>query len=232
MAKRRRFGQFDGPAYYAPRFHLGSRFSQKTKASVARIDGGVGMAPDALYTKLYWAATYPCTAAPANRFVIVANGLFDPGFTTGATQPAGFDQWAALYAGYRVLWSKIEVQFVSRTTADAPYIISVYPSISSNPFSTTAPDNAAQSGGKSYVTQAGLPNWPMRCFNTTKKMFGDRNDNDTVYQAQVSANPGAAWYWICDRVTADGTNGDPSDFFLVKVEFGVRWEGRKQLALS
>lgn len=42
--------------------------------------------------------------------------IFDPDFTAGGHQPLGHDEWSTLYGRYRVIASKITVNFANRDT--------------------------------------------------------------------------------------------------------------------
>lgn len=233
MAKRRRYSLWHGSAYYGSRVGTPRSLAGRSTAATGRIGTANALAPDAMYTVLKWSNTYQLAAAPGNRLVIRGNSLFDPGFTTGSTQPVGFDQWAAIYNFYRVLWSKITVSYVGRTSATDNQLISVYPSLSSNPFTTSYDANASQAYGKSKIYQAGNsePIY-LSIYMTTKKIYGDRSDNDAVYQAATTTNPSSPWYWVCDIVQFSGGNADTTSYIKVDVSYGARFEGRASLAMS
>lgn len=233
MAKRRRTSQFNGSAYYAPWSGTPRSLAQKSSASIARIGSGSSYAPDAMYTILKWSNTYQLAATPSNRNVIRGNSCFDPGFTAGSSQPVGFDEWATIYFYYRVLWSKITVMFVGRTSATDNQLISVYPSLSSNPFTSAVDSNASQAYGKSRVYQAGnSPPQYIKQYMTTKKMYGDRSDTDTTYSALTSANPNNSWYWVTDVIQFSGGNADTTSYIKIDVQYGVRFEGKQNLSMS
>lgn len=184
MAKRRKYGQFNGAAYYAPGFRARGSAASRTVASIGRIGGTAGFAPDAMYTVLRYSATYAMAATPGNRVVMRGNSCFDPGFTSGSDQPVGYDQWSAIYSYQRVLWSKIHISYVGRTSATDTVQVSVYPCLTSNPFATLTGNNNAQAYGKSKLYLAGSDGAvELYGYMTSKKIFGDRSDNDAVYQS-------------------------------------------------
>lgn len=116
------------------------------------------------------------------------------------------------------------------TTATNPAQLSVYPSISSNPFSSTLRDDGSQAYGKEIVgfSSANMPK--LYNFMSTKKIWGDRSEIDSVYQSSITTNPNAAWYWICDAVTLTGNNFATTDCMHVTLQFGAFFEGRGNVA--
>ena len=158
---------------------------------------------------------------------------FDPGFTAGSDQPVGFDYLAQLYGYYRVLWCRIKVTPALSTSATPPQMITVYPSISTNPFTTTVGNNASQAYGKDVIAFANSENArSITSYMSTRKIFGDRWDNDVTYGAQVSTNPSTTWNWIVDAVSINGGNADANDRVVVTLWYGADFEGRNQLPLS
>lgn len=59
-----------------------------------------------------------------------------------------------------------------------------------------------------------------------------RNDEDASYQSAVSTNPTGVWFWICDVIVPSGGNNDTGSLLTVQIDYGVRFEGRQNLALS
>lgn len=117
------------------------------------------------------------------------------------------------------------------TSATNPAQLSVYPSIASNPFSSTLADNGSQAYGKEGMgfANGGKP-LSLSNFMSTRKIWGDRSEIDSVYQSSVTTNPNAAWYWICDAVTLAGGNFATTDGMHVTLQFGCFFEGRGNVA--
>lgn len=227
FSKRRKTG-FRRFSSYAPRSLMG----QRSAAYTAKGKGG-GLAPDSIIVPLRWAQVNHLAASAGNRFVYRANSCYDPGFTTGTSQPSGFTQWSAFYNFYRVLWSKIEIEFASSTTATEVQVVSLYPSTSSAPFTANPESNQATPWCKSTIIKASTGIVKMTHYMTSRKVFGDRTDFDDDYGAAVGANPVEPWYWVVDVHTADATSASSvNDVLNVKITFGVRFESRKVLALS
>lgn len=112
-------------------------------------------------------------------------------------------------------------------------MITVYPSISTNPFTTTVGNNASQAYGKDVIAFANSENSrSVLNYMSTRKIFGDRWDNDVTYGAQVSANPTTMWNWIVDAVSINGSNASAADSVVVTLWYGADFEGRNQLPLS
>lgn len=223
-------------ADYSPYSTSGRKGFAKTHAIQATIGGSGAFVADRQYAVLKYAeALFPGAAAPSFRFVYRGNSLFDPGFTAGAVQPAGFNQWQSQYSHYRVLWSKIKITPWSATTADSPNIWNLYPCNSSSPFTNTIKTSSSQPYGKqmlSWVNTQGIKGASIQNFMTTRKIWGDRTEFDTVYQAAVTANPAAPWFWIIDAETIDATNFSTSaEGVYVEITYGCYFEGR-QAALN
>ncbi len=82
-------------------------------------------APDKLLrkkfkTRLHYVDTVSIDAGAAaiTSHVFRANGIFDPDFTGTGHQPLLRDEFAALYAEYRVTWAKIKVTPLTSGTAN------------------------------------------------------------------------------------------------------------------
>lgn len=186
-----------------------------------------------MYTVLRWSGSFALAATPSNRIVTRGNSVFDPGFTSGSSQPVGFDNWAGLYLYYRVLWSSIKVMYVGRTSATDNQIITLYPSLNSNPYSTAVDANPSQAYAKSRVYQAGNTQPAiMTSYMTSKKLFGDRDDTDDGYGALATANPASVWYWLVDIIQFSGGNADTGSYVTIEVNYGTRFEGRQNMAMS
>lgn len=226
-AKRRR------DAGYASRAVIRPKGSSSYLAITKSIGGSGGLVPDRLRTVLKFTQYFSLTAGPATRSVFRANSLFDPGLTAGSDQPVGYDYLEGLYGYYRVLWCRIKVTPALSTSSTPPQMITVYPSIASNPFSATVGSNASQAYGKDIIAFANSENSrSLVNYMSTRKIFGDRWDNDVTYGAQVSTNPTTSWYWVVDAVSINGGNASASDAVVVTMWFGADFEGRKQLPLS
>jgi len=209
---------------YAPR--------RKWAAATANFGPSGSFAADRFQTQLKWRVWITAAAAPAYRFVVRGNSVFDPGFTSGATQPNGHTALSAQYAYYRVYWSTIKVTYLNDSqSAQSPAVFAVYPSTSSNPITSGTIGNEGQAYGTYFLNQtyAVVPAHSKRLYMSTEKIYGDTSNTDVTYQAAVGVDPATAWYWIIDGTKLNGDNFDTSDGMWVDVTYGVVYESRKNI---
>jgi len=229
-AKRGRY------TYNAP-FGGSGNYSGKTGRAITRSIGGAGsIMPDRFKTVLKWTQVIQAANTPAFRYVVRGNSAHDPGFTSGTSQPNGFNALAQVYSYYRVHWSKIKISYnITGPTATVPFILTVYPSITSNPFTaalqTFASTRYSSSqvmangsvGGVSAYGAGGTSNAITNAMST-RKIFGDVQDSESVYGAAASADPAAPWFWVIDGLTLDGSSFQTTAYFFIEVMFGMDME--------
>lgn len=210
------------------------------KAITKTIGNSGSIFPDRLRTQVKVCYIIDASAAPTYRFVFRGNSCFDPGYTSGAAQPAGWTALSAAYSFYRVLWSKIKVQYVNVGGTTHPFVSTIYPSNTSSPFTATpAGLPGVRYGNTRLMSNNGTggitPNGPGGVANvqynamSTKKITGDRSDLDSTFSAAVTANPTQPWYWIHDAATLDAGNFAATDSFVYEITFGVDMEAPKSV---
>lgn len=185
------------------------------------------MGADRLSTNLKYQQYYACTAVPAVRIVFRGNSCFDPGFTSGSQQPTGFGAYSNLYAAYRVIWSKIKVVYLGAVGSTNPIGVTVFPSSSSNPYTAGgAVEGTARYAKTTTIGQTGNATMakPLSSYMTTRKIFGDRSDDDITYSALVNTNPSNSWYWVVDVWNIVGSNMLVTDYIQIEIVYGVDME--------
>lgn len=229
-AKRGRY------SYNAPYGNISSWTGRTGHAITRSIGTSGGIYPDRFKTVLKWTQVVEAANTPSFRYVVRGNSVFDPGFTSGSSQPAGMATFNGAYTYYRVGWSRIKVSYnrVSGGTAVVPFILSLYPSITSNPFVAALQSFASVRYGASTIMSNGSAGGTAQynpstsnCLTnamSTRKIFGDRSDDDSTYGSQLGTNPAAPWFFIMDGLTLDGTSFQTTDYFFVEVTFGVTFE--------
>lgn len=107
------------PARTRPRATMGAT-SALTQAGT-RVDRGILPFPSRLTAKVPW-AHITGLSAPNNTIAGCVsyrlNGPYDPDVAVGGSQPAGWDQYAALYKRYRVVRANVEIEFANPTATD------------------------------------------------------------------------------------------------------------------
>lgn len=158
---------------------------------------------------------------------ISGNSAFDPLQAFGSAQPAGFDQWAAIYNEYRVLRSRVTAVVVGGDSANVGtlnacrVILAAAPKNVSSVFGSLDDLTSTQYATETVETTVGSPT-PFRTpWMSTAKMFGYTSaEFDYDGSAAVSANPVDEWFWhigasIDQKVAGTG---------ITTLDFRLRWE--------
>lgn len=143
-----------------------------------------------------------------------ANSLFDPDYTGTGHQPYRYDQLATIYQKYRVVSSKITVNFSTgdktvAATDTGPWQVGVVPSTA---FTSTGSGTDMYTLAESAMSSFGvLRNGITKTCSTTWKP-GDMTDispRDDTFQALTSANPStqiAYIVWLWNQGSTAATN--------------------------
>lgn len=234
---RKRYRDGSGYGYPSSAYRLRPAYKSwpSSNAITRQIGHSGAIVPDRLFTKLKYTQVLQGGAASFLRQVFRGNSVFDPDFTGGGNQPAGFDQLATLYAYYRVYWSTCKVTFQSTGSATPPGMMSLYPSNSSSPFSIGLGSSLSASYAKTaniWVNETNPKSNRVSNYMSTPKIWGELDAQDSVYASAVTTNPSASWYWVCDAVTLDGSNFGTGAFWTYEITYGVCFEARQTLGLS
>lgn len=215
-------------------------FSNRRTASQVIIRQPTSL-PDRLYVKLRYRENlaFNQTLGALADNVYRGNSLNDPDLTGTGGQPLGFDQWAAFYASYTVLGSKIEVTTMnSDGTANVPNTrFGITPTLFSTVFATTAQEQAeelpyaiarsntmgAQGIGQGYAKQ----------YMSTAKIWGVVRPAVQIedgYSALTNASPSDQWFWHVWNYVPSGATQNLQ--VIVKITYFAVFEVRQQLALS
>lgn len=189
--------------------------SQKNRPLYKTIDQVTGV-PDSLKTKFTYVEQILIqnVSLPYYNYVFHGNSVYDPDSTGVGHQPRGFDQWSQFYKKYRVYASSIEVDFfqdqaaaaglnnvwILPTSEEPTSVTYGIVSVGENPYSVTG----------SITPYVGNGTSRLKHYMTTKKMFGERDINDNLYEGSTGnfgtgANPPSLWYWVVGGETTDVT---------------------------
>lgn len=152
-------------------------------------------------TTLRWAFNgNAATSATYGETVWSGNGLSDPGLSSSASQPVGFDQYALWYNRYHVTKSKLSFEIQIQSTAATPVAtacgarIVVYPS-NTSATATSYQEACAQPRAHSFEINLSKNGSCTRTY-TSKEILGFSDlKTDSTASAGVAAQPTAQWYW-------------------------------------
>lgn len=165
--------------------------------------------PDRLEVPLKWTfvLAYSITAGVGQEAAFIANSIADPGGSSAATNPYGYDQLSLLYAQYRVRASAIRATLQidpasgSTSATNNSVFFAVFPSRRTTTY-TSDPMGAAQQPYGKYTQAQGnnVSYQPATIYNylSTAKMLGLRQQQvlgDPNLAALINADPGTKWYW-------------------------------------
>lgn len=212
------------------------KYVNKKRKTISYTQKAVG--PPSMIRKLRYAdriSIDPGASGVATTHSFVANGLFDPDLTGTGHQPMGFDQLMPLYDHYKVIGSKITVQFLgpngSSPASTDQVIACIYLDDDDTAVSSILP--LIENGNCAYTL---LNNGHNPSKKLTKGFSSKRFFASKKYSAELtgttSTNPTeVANYKIC--VQALDAASDPSEVdMLVTIDYIVQFSERKTLAQS
>jgi hypothetical protein len=186
--------------------------------------------PDRYYTHLsYSFIPYVILSAQSSNNLLVAfNSAYDPDKSGVGGQPAGFDELAFLYDRYRVHSSRIEVALAYSTS---PMSIVVVPTTAATLPTTVA---AAMDNPRCNYMIISSSNYKSQMFSelSVKELYGIQSINqDDLFQALVTADPGRLAYWRIMAVAWDGATSTTTTI-TVRVTYDIEFFDRRELAQS
>lgn len=181
--------------------------------------------------------SYASISGGFSNQVVSANNIFDPDTSGGGHQPLGFDNWAALYATYIVVGSRIRVTFQpSTSSATEPYIYGVYLSDSSS-LGATEWTVVAEQPACAWVM--GSNDWDSG--SSQKELFGtfdaakffnvvNVKDNESRFGGGIGGAPSDPVFF---HLFGGGINGTAqASTMAYEIEYDVIFSTIKQLAQS
>jgi len=145
----------------------------------------------------YWYLWNDTTANPGfYDWVICGNNPYDPDTALGGDSAYGLDEYAALYAYYKVLSSKLELDTwgYDGNNLQATCVI---PSDSSTVFTAANFPSILGATKASRPSYAGLylPAQHTIIRASTAEIAGVKDVDDVGFQAATNASPSHIWYW-------------------------------------
>ena len=153
-------------------------------------------------------------------YLFRGNGLYDPDYQVGGQQPMGFDQWSTLYRHYRVIGSRCTVTLGQQTRT---LIALNKMGVEATTYTFDAQNSTALPGCKYSMCENNQNtggNIKLISYGNSSAMTGF-NRNEDLLSAQVTADPGAMWYWIVTACNADSSG----EYFSmnVKIDYFVEF---------
>lgn len=199
------------------------------------------VAPDRARVKLKFEqrASMTLTTGNVNYRTYRGNSLYDPDYTGTGTQPAGYDQWTALYNKYLVRASKMSVTVVSLDGNESEAETIELGLMPSPDFEYVTPDVqhiGTLPYGKFQI--ASFNGGPQRNiisnYMSTAKIWGVATSTvsgENAFSADISANPSNDWYWTVYLQPADEASTETYVLY-VQITYYAEFFDRKILAPS
>jgi len=189
--------------------------------------------PDRLFTKLRYVTTQTISVVSTQAYTFRGNSVFDPEAAVGGSQPAFFDNWAAMYSKYRVNACKIKVSFIAGNAV--PSVATLVPTTEAAPLVGGADANALPAYARTKVLGNinGTSIAYMKHFMSTKKILGlsGISQNEDV-SSVVTTNPNDQWYWQILLSAMDGISSLTGTFLRFELTYYVEFYDRVSLNLS
>lgn len=183
------------------------------------------------------------SSSPLQTVSFRANGMYDPEYALGGTQPLMFDQMTAHYDHYTVVGSKIKVRLWTDGTsvADTDPIL-CYLSLDDGALTPSVNlIKAREQPGGSYATsnQIGKVTTLSKGFSA-KKMFGKAHSNivgESELRGSVSADPSEGAYFNLsfqdmETMFLGDTDSIASIHYEVEIYYKGVWTERKLIVSS
>lgn len=201
--------------------YRGKRRAKYNKAVITHIKGqGI---PDMISVKLNYVEQVTIASVGGNPYMLytfAGNSLFDPNVTGTGHQPMYFDQYAALYARYRVVASSFKIDVINVSGVSAMYYVVEPNTIQSTTTDLSTLYEQSRSGAPRIVPVASRIASRMKRYVSTRKVCGLTKTQmyDDTFSALVTANPGNLWYWNLLFGSLDGT-AEIDGYFVVKITY-------------
>lgn len=242
--KKRSYGSFKGGKSFSSRWGNKRRKSSfgfygnpkasygRYRTTVARTPGPFGVADQSLVALKYsQQISLTSVAGALATHIFSGNSCFDPDVTGTGHQPYWFDQWAAFYADYTTLGSRVKITPCDQQPTAQGKVITLVPSDGKAAFGSSNTDLIIeQPYAKTMVYQASSNLPQMTSYMSTGKIYGlrkDRVNTDSIFIASTGSSPTGEWYWhIGMNPMASTTN--VSVELLVEITYYVKFSSRNR----
>jgi len=168
------------------------------------------------------------TAAGMSVFTYRLNGPYDPDESGTGSQPAGFDQYMALYNRYRVEKARVTVDFVNGGTT---LLAAIAPSISVTDPTTIQDIQCMPRAQHALISaQGGMDRQRFKLNVDIREFFGLAANIDNDLTGTASASPSKQLY--LHVASEENDSSAKAVVVAVYIEYMIKFMEFKQLALS
>lgn len=168
------------------------------------------------------------------------NSLADPDFSTGGTQPRGFDELKLIYDSYHVFACAVDINFMTKDTTREAIVCGVAGTSSFQGTTSMANYKEFRENTQRYVKYCRIddqkPVGNIRTKMICRKVEGvdkDTYNNDSgLFQADIASNPAASPLLTVFAGTIDQGTMSASVYCDVKLIFYCKFFTRRQLPAS
>lgn len=203
----------------------------------ARVNqGSLATGPDSVKVKLVYFEAIEMDGLGSVGFWDYAfrlNSVYDPNFTATGHQPAGFDEWSALYSKYRVWGGSFKVHVANKDPLESLHFLAVPRSV-----------NTTDSGLSSYAEEPrahymlaaarGSPTVSMSGTFSNPEILGVTRGEyeDQDYAALTSANPTTlTWLNLHAQMSSSEVATQVSEC-VIEIHYDVEFFSRNELDVS
>lgn len=171
-------------------------------------------------------------------YSFMVNSLYDPNYTGGGHQPAGFDQIAALYKHYIIMRATVIIRAINLSATVPAYIGGAFSRLTltgdldgSNPVQNFEEQSSAKTmilgvaGSGAEVKTFTMSVVPHRFMGVKNPMSDDRFWGDNT------ANPSESVFWNLLCCSVDNAS-NPNVAFDIKIKFFSVWREPLRLAIN
>jgi hypothetical protein len=167
--------------------------------------------PDRLQIPLKWTVslTFSITSGVGAQAALVANSITDPGGSSSASQPYGYDILIATYGFYRVMAASLRTEWCldqsgSATGLNNIWRQTVWPSLVNTSYVSDVPGATQQPYAKTAICATGNTTGSqgfapqLNSYMSTAKIFGERPltiQTDVSWGATLGSDPVQPWFF-------------------------------------
>lgn len=195
--------------------------------------GPLAVSPDSIVVELLYFTfiTFELDTNPFAVHVWSLNSAYDPGFSSGSTQPGGYDEWSAFFSRYRVLEADVELK-AAHPVGVSSFLWGVRPSPTSGseanlPAVLVDPRSEFGISGPSHPWMFRKRYDIRELFGLTKEQFGEDD-----YSAVVSAGPVSQMYFQVAGSTITGSTATLDPVVAIRIKYKIQFYSRTNLSPS